>query len=511
MKKIIPLLLLLILTVGILCSCDCKHKKYTEATCTTPSKCLKCEEILAEATGHSETVYAAAVLPTCTTTGLTKGKRCSVCNEILATQTVVPALGHTEVVDEPVSATCTATGLTEGKHCSVCNKILATQTVVPALGHTEVVDEPVSATCTTTGLTEGKHCSVCNEILVAQTVVDALGHTEGDWVVDLAPTCAEPGSKHQICSVCDASINTEVIEATELHDYVGNITVPATCGTSGTKIFTCTVCAHSYTETIKPTQNHSYSTTSRTEATCSENGSIVYTCSVCSYSVTTLIPATGNHSYTATTTKQATCAESGIWTYTCSTCNYSFNKSFTQSTRVHGTVTNGYCDTCNKYLGSSDTYSNYYYKKLKYYIIDNGTFDSTTKRYTWKINTETSSQGSRYVYYAYYDSASNTVMLSIVWDNTHVMAIALDTKLSKSYAWTYTNTDGFRLAGTLSAKTYTSSSVLYPSETNASNASLNLTLRQMSATMLNLILINFEIEVRPDISVSCYDLGFTNF
>lgn len=45
------------------------------------------------------------------------------------------AKGHTEVVDAAVAPTCTETGLTEGKHCSVCEKVLVEQTVVEALGH----------------------------------------------------------------------------------------------------------------------------------------------------------------------------------------------------------------------------------------------------------------------------------------------------------------------------------------------------------------------------------------
>ena len=117
-------------------------------------------------------VADAAVPATCTTTGLTAGKHCAVCNTVLIAQATIPAKGHTEVIDAAVAPTCTATGLTAGKHCAVCKAVLIAQTTVPAKGHTEVIDAAVAPTLVKTGLTEGRHCSVCDAVLVPQQTLD---------------------------------------------------------------------------------------------------------------------------------------------------------------------------------------------------------------------------------------------------------------------------------------------------------------------------------------------------
>ena len=83
-------------------------------------------------------------------------------------------LMHSPITDPAVDPTCSTTGLTEGTHCSVCNGILEAQQTIPALGHTPVTDPAVAPTVTSTGLTEGAHCAVCGEILVKQKTVPKL-------------------------------------------------------------------------------------------------------------------------------------------------------------------------------------------------------------------------------------------------------------------------------------------------------------------------------------------------
>jgi len=371
---------------------DYEETTRVEATCLEEGNiiytCVGCSDTYNEeisATGHTE-VIDKKVDATCTESGLTEGKHCSRCNEVLIAQQVIDALGHEEVIDNAVEAACTKDGLTEGKHCSRCDEVLVAQQVIDALGHEEVIDNAVEAACTKDGLTEGKHCSRCDEVLVAQEVVNALGHdyqikskdeavceqggmiiyectncgdtyeekiepTGHTVVVDEAiePTCTDTGlTEGSYCLRCkEVLVEQQVINALG-HEYESTVTTP-TCTEQGYTTYTCKVCTHSYVENYVDAKGHTVVTDKAEDATCTETGLTEGShCSVCDAVIVAqqVINALG-HDYDSVVT-EPTCTEKGYTTYTCKVCTHSYVDNYIDA-KGHTVITdNAISPTCTE-------------------------------------------------------------------------------------------------------------------------------------------------------------------
>jgi hypothetical protein len=131
------------------------------------------------ALGHNTQVVKGKAA-TCTESGLTDGKTCTVCKKVVLAQQTLPALGHSTVNQAAIPATCTESGMTAGSYCASCGDVLIARAEVPALGHTIVSSSAVAPTCTKTGLTANSSCSVCHTVFAVQEEIPALGHSDAD-------------------------------------------------------------------------------------------------------------------------------------------------------------------------------------------------------------------------------------------------------------------------------------------------------------------------------------------
>ena len=216
---------------------------------------------------HINTEIIKAVESTCTTSGLTEGKKCADCEDILIAQVATSLKDHTPATVKGFDSTCTQTGLTDSQKCSACGTELVPASAIPVKPHeyTDKYDESCNkcgfirdaecahtntsvipgknATCTEAGLTEGSKCTKCGETLVAQSTIQSNGHRYNTGEITAEATCNQSGIKKFTClnSGCNhsytESYSLQTYSATELYNlsvkYVGEI---VTYDKSGTEL-----------------------------------------------------------------------------------------------------------------------------------------------------------------------------------------------------------------------------------------------------------------------------------
>ena len=156
----------------------------------------------------TEAVEENRVEPTCKAKGsYDLVVKCSQCGEEISREAKeISELPHKEENVAGKAPTCTSTGLTDGKKCSVCGETLVAQEEIPVAAHTEEIVAGKKATCTEDGLTDGKKCSVCGETLVAQETILA-GHNMVDGVCTGCGYISNVFSGKQFVASADAAAN----------------------------------------------------------------------------------------------------------------------------------------------------------------------------------------------------------------------------------------------------------------------------------------------------------------
>ena len=332
---------------------DTTNANYQAATCTTGGtdtlKCSRCDHTETQTTtalGHAwnDGVYQAAncehaegVLKSCTRNGCDDTEF-----EPFPDDLGEAKKDHT-LVDIPAKKpTCTETGTTGGKKCSVCGTVTLEPTEVEAKNHdftnveaTEEVETP--ATCQAPGSKKVyKVCNTCGEKVqqgeAQEIAIDENAHDKvmvGSALKTANCATKTNGIAKYKCSICNKDLSYQTTPYTEAHQYGVNPAITdATCTADGSKVWSCTLCTadvegHTKSETISAL-GHNYSDTpdaSKSEApTCGAAGKNVYVCANnCGVDKEVEVEATGEHTFEDEVIP-ATCTEPEKIGEVCSVC-----------------------------------------------------------------------------------------------------------------------------------------------------------------------------------------------
>lgn len=199
-------------------------------------------------------------------------------------------------VDEKGMVTAVGLGVANIIATTVDGGYIASCPVTVTCAHTNVTEvEAVDSTCVVPGHEAYTLCADCGELLAGSNADLPLAEHIYESMVTTEPTCVVDGVMTYTCSVCGDSY-TEIIPATGVHAYKGEVTDP-TCVEVGYTTYTCAMCGDSYVADEVEALGHTYDGMVTTEPTCGADGVMTYTCVRCGDSHTEAIPATGEHTF----------------------------------------------------------------------------------------------------------------------------------------------------------------------------------------------------------------------
>lgn len=262
------------------------HITHIPATCSEEGtlehyKCPDCNQLFRDAQGKKKLnsavipkdkhnhaggeVIMPSVKATCTTEGLTEGKKCNKCKIIIEKQRKVNRLWNDVTTWVEQAATCEANGVLGHYHCTICNKdflsvakdeISSEELVVAAKGHRYGAWSDPYVDSSDNKTYRKRVCRDCDKEDICEVEQAAHEHNETRWEIIKEPTLTETGLKRKVHSCCGEVIEDNVVIPKKEHNLVFVPAQDATCFSTGTSAYwKCLECqskfsAHDRTQQI---------------------------------------------------------------------------------------------------------------------------------------------------------------------------------------------------------------------------------------------------------------------
>lgn len=261
-----------------------------------------------KAAGHKWGPWVTTKNPTTTKEGQSE-RTCSVCGEKETKKlNKIPESHKHSYKETVVKPTCTTGGYTLHE-CSCGSSYISDETPKTDHNYSTKVTKP---TCTSKGYTTYT-CKDCGHVVV-KDYTDKVAHDYKTEVVK--PTCTTEGYTKHTCKNCGHITYTDLTQKVP-HNYKDTVVAP-TCTEDGYTSRVCKDCGHKTTTNPTKKLGHDYKSTV-VEATCQAGGYTLHECTRCDSSYKDNQTPVGAHK-TKVETKDPTCADAGYKKEVCTVC-----------------------------------------------------------------------------------------------------------------------------------------------------------------------------------------------